>query len=111
MTNANSRDQFFFFSSVSLMTSAHRPTWTPAMGGNDQSGGRVLAPSNIKGKYDLTMNTTFKMRHDVETGETDITDKAALKRKLEEQEENARKVVMGLWFATFLILTTFFFFF
>lgn len=44
------------------MTTAHRPTWHPTVGGKDQGGNRVLVPSKQYSSKDLPGHTVLKYR-------------------------------------------------
>eukprot|EP00916_Digyalum_oweni_P014096 GHVL01023102.1.p1 GENE.GHVL01023102.1~~GHVL01023102.1.p1 ORF type:complete len:194 (+),score=39.28 GHVL01023102.1:73-654(+) len=44
------------------MTTAHRPTWAPAVGGNGQGGNRMLAPTTKLHSKDQPGQTTLKSR-------------------------------------------------
>eukprot|EP01093_Parvamoeba_rugata_P014510 TRINITY_DN4710_c0_g1_i1.p1 TRINITY_DN4710_c0_g1~~TRINITY_DN4710_c0_g1_i1.p1 ORF type:complete len:235 (-),score=-16.93 TRINITY_DN4710_c0_g1_i1:136-840(-) len=70
------------------MTTAHRPTWTPAMGGSHEGGGRVHAPSKMVSVKDAKGDTKFKKRRRI-GGEAD--DKDAMRRLVEAREQEAKK--------------------
>ena len=44
------------------MTTAHRPTWAPAKGHEEQGGMRIYAPSRMQSKLDVPGQTTLKFR-------------------------------------------------
>lgn len=44
------------------MTTAHRPTWAPAKGGEDTGGARFFAPSERRMAKDLRAQTKMKYR-------------------------------------------------
>ena len=44
------------------MTTAARPTWAPAKGGNEQGGTRIFGPSQKFSSRDLAAHTTLKPR-------------------------------------------------
>ena len=44
------------------MTTAHRPTWAPAMGHEEQGGMRIFAPSTAKSAKDQAGQTKLKFR-------------------------------------------------
>ena len=46
------------------MTTAHRPTWAPARGGEEQGGNRMFVPSLMRSSKDATAQTKLKMRQD-----------------------------------------------
>ncbi|EGD74037.1 hypothetical protein PTSG_05731 [Salpingoeca rosetta] len=63
------------------MTTAHRPTWTPAQGGKgkyDSSLGLISQQTSVR---DAPAHTKLKFRHDVET-----KDEEEMKRELEQRE-------------------------
>ncbi|KAB1215066.1 hypothetical protein CJ030_MR4G018550 [Morella rubra] len=45
------------------MTTAARPTWAPAKGGNEQGGTRIFGPSQKFSSRDLASHTTLKPRY------------------------------------------------
>ena len=46
------------------MTTAHRPTWNAAKGGNAQSGNIMIAPTRTYSAKDLPAHKLLKSRHD-----------------------------------------------
>uniref|UniRef100_A0A453LXE2 Uncharacterized protein n=1 Tax=Aegilops tauschii subsp. strangulata TaxID=200361 RepID=A0A453LXE2_AEGTS len=44
------------------MTTAARPTWVPAKGGNEQGGTRIFGPSGKCSSRDLAAHTSLKPR-------------------------------------------------
>ena len=44
------------------MTTAARPTWAPAKGGNEQGGARIFGPSQKYSSRDIAAHTTLKRR-------------------------------------------------
>eukprot|EP00877_Chromochloris_zofingiensis_P013005 jgi/Chrzof1/7959/UNPLg00019.t1 len=44
------------------MTTAHRPTWAPARGGEEQGGTRLFAPSRMMSAKDQAAHTKLKLR-------------------------------------------------
>jgi hypothetical protein len=46
------------------MTTAHRPTWAPARGGEEQGGNRLFVPSLMRSSKDATAHTKLKQRQD-----------------------------------------------
>ncbi|XP_019092180.1 PREDICTED: protein CWC15 homolog [Camelina sativa] len=44
------------------MTTAARPTWPPAKGGNEQGGARIFGPSQKYSSRDVAAHTTLKPR-------------------------------------------------
>lgn len=45
------------------MTTAARPTWAPAKGGNEQGGTRIFGPSQKYSSRDLAAHTSLKPRY------------------------------------------------
>lgn len=45
-----------------IMTTAHRPTWAPAKGGEEQGGTRIFAPIRQYSAKDAPSHTTLKLR-------------------------------------------------
>eukprot|EP00919_Chromeraceae_sp_WS-2016_P058711 GHVR01139553.1.p1 GENE.GHVR01139553.1~~GHVR01139553.1.p1 ORF type:complete len:199 (+),score=63.73 GHVR01139553.1:73-669(+) len=70
------------------MTTAHRPTWAPAMGGDDQCGNKRYVPSTKTSARDLTSQTSLKHR---QTGQFTLIEasRTDFKRELEEREARA----------------------
>lgn len=50
------------------MTTAHRPTWAPAKGHEEQGGSRAFGPSKQYSSRDLASHTTLKLRRDNNDG-------------------------------------------
>lgn len=48
------------------MTTAARPTWAPAKGGNEQGGTRIFGPSQKYSSRDIASHTTLKPRYEPE---------------------------------------------
>ena len=46
------------------MTTAHRPTWQAAKGGEEQGGQRIFAPSRMTSAKDQASHTKLKFRWD-----------------------------------------------
>lgn len=44
------------------MTTAARPTWAPAKGGNEQGGTRIFGPSQKYSSRDIAAHTNLKPR-------------------------------------------------
>lgn len=65
------------------MSTAHRPTWNPAHGGDSQSGNRFLAPRTAFSVKDLPRHLTVKHRQPSQRP----LSAEELKRKLEEREQ------------------------
>lgn len=68
------------------MTTAHRPTWAPAKGGEEQGGMRFYAPSQMKSVKDIAGFTKMKYRQDGQSNLNDLT-KRNVKSLLEEREK------------------------
>lgn len=49
------------------MTTAHRPTWAPAVGGEEQGGNRLFVPSRAYSAKDEPSHTKLKFRWDTHT--------------------------------------------
>ena len=47
------------------MTTAARPTWAPAKGGNEQGGARIFGASQKYSSRDVAAHTTLKPRLDL----------------------------------------------
>ncbi|KAJ8754821.1 hypothetical protein K2173_015333 [Erythroxylum novogranatense] len=69
------------------MTTAARPTWAPAKGGNEQGGTRIFGPSQKYSSRDLAAHTTLKPRKDGQ----DTQDELQRKNLREELEERERR--------------------
>jgi protein CWC15 len=61
------------------MTTAHRPTWYPAIGGENQGGNKQYMPSAARSAKDIAGFTQMKYRNDVSTDEENM--KAELEAK------------------------------
>ena len=73
------------------MTTAHRPTWQPAKGGEEQGGARYFAPSAMTRAKDLASHTQLKYRQDGQATDAELASRD-LKLELQEKElEAARK--------------------
>eukprot|EP00871_Galdieria_phlegrea_P005058 jgi/Galph1/5553/GphlegSOOS_G4154.1 len=68
------------------MTTAHRPTWNPAKGGNEQGGFRLNVPSAKVSSRDMPGHLTLKSRA-VGQGAKEELETRDLKRELLEKEE------------------------
>ncbi|CAN6559065.1 unnamed protein product [Malus baccata var. baccata] len=69
------------------MTTAARPTWAPAKGGNEQGGTRIFGPSQKYSSRDMAAHTSLKPR---KPGQ-DTQDELQKKNLQEELEESERK--------------------
>ncbi|XP_020113335.1 protein CWC15 homolog isoform X2 [Ananas comosus] len=67
------------------MTTAARPTWAPAKGGNEQGGARIFGPSQKASSRDQAAHTTLKPRKEGQ-GTQDELQKRNLREELEERE-------------------------
>ncbi|CAN6483422.1 unnamed protein product [Victoria cruziana] len=67
------------------MTTAARPTWAPAKGGNEQGGTRIFGPSQKYSSRDLASHTTLKPRKEGQGTQEEIQ-KRNLREELEERE-------------------------
>ncbi|XWS11390.1 hypothetical protein CRYUN_Cryun38cG0079800 [Craigia yunnanensis] len=68
------------------MTTAARPTWQPAKGGNEQGGTRIFGPSQKYSSRDLAAHTTLKPRKDGQDTQDELQ-KRNLRDELEEREQ------------------------
>ncbi|XP_071692444.1 uncharacterized protein [Rutidosis leptorrhynchoides] len=67
------------------MTTAARPTWAPAKGGNEQGGTRIFGPSQKYSSRDIASHTTLKPRRDGQDTQDEL-ERRDLKEELEERE-------------------------
>uniref|UniRef100_A0A0E0L6U3 Uncharacterized protein n=1 Tax=Oryza punctata TaxID=4537 RepID=A0A0E0L6U3_ORYPU len=67
------------------MTTAARPTWAPAKGGNEQGGTRIFGPSQKYSSRDLAAHTTLKPRKEGQHTQEELQ-KRNLRDELEERE-------------------------
>ncbi|GMN59152.1 hypothetical protein TIFTF001_028259 [Ficus carica] len=67
------------------MTTAARPTWAPAKGGNEQGGTRIFGPSQKYSSRDLASHTTLKSRKEGQDTHEELQ-KRNLREELEEHE-------------------------
>ncbi|XP_074572399.1 uncharacterized protein LOC141828900 isoform X2 [Curcuma longa] len=67
------------------MTTAARPTWAPAKGGNEQGGTRIFGPSQKYSSRDLASHTTLKSRKEGQDTQDELQ-KRDLRDELEERE-------------------------
>lgn len=67
------------------MTTAARPTWAPAKGGNEQGGTRIFGPSQKYSSRDIASHTTLKPRREGQDTQDEVQ-KRNLKEELEERE-------------------------
>ncbi|PIA61934.1 hypothetical protein AQUCO_00200136v1 [Aquilegia coerulea] len=67
------------------MTTAARPTWAPAKGGNEQGGTRIFGPSQKYSSRDIASHTTLKPRKEGQDTQDEVQ-KRNLREELEERE-------------------------
>ncbi|KAK9269512.1 hypothetical protein L1049_001287 [Liquidambar formosana] len=67
------------------MTTAARPTWAPAKGGNEQGGTRIFGPSQKYSSRDLAAHTALKPRKEGQDTQEELQ-KRDLRDELEERE-------------------------
>ncbi|KAL7130754.1 hypothetical protein ABFS83_13G155400 [Erythranthe nasuta] len=69
------------------MTTAARPTWAPAKGGNEQGGARIFGPSQKYSSRDIAAHTTLKPRREGQ----DTQDELQRRNLRDELEDRERK--------------------
>lgn len=67
------------------MTTAARPTWAPAKGGNEQGGTRIFGPSQKYSSRDLAAHTALKPRREGQDTQDELQ-KRNLRDELEDRE-------------------------
>ncbi|KAF6145134.1 hypothetical protein GIB67_013485 [Kingdonia uniflora] len=67
------------------MTTAARPTWAPAKGGNEQGGTRIFGPSQKYSSRDIASHTTLKTRKEGQDTQEELK-KRNLRKELEDRE-------------------------
>jgi len=67
------------------MTTAARPTWAPAKGGNEQGGTRIFGPSQKYSSRDMAAHTNLKPRKEGQETHDELQ-KRNLREELEERE-------------------------
>lgn len=67
------------------MTTAARPTWAPAKGGNEQGGTRIFGPSQKYSSRDIASHTTLKPRKDGQDTQDELK-RRNLRDELEDRE-------------------------
>ncbi|KAF5728481.1 hypothetical protein HS088_TW21G00629 [Tripterygium wilfordii] len=67
------------------MTTAARPTWAPAKGGNEQGGTRIFGPSQKYSSRDLAAHTSLKPRREGQASHDELQNRN-LRDELEERE-------------------------
>ena len=72
------------------MTTAHRPTWNPALASKDQGGNRAIAPSFSYSSRDLPGHKTLKVRQPGQNTLDEISQRN-LKEELLLKEQKAKR--------------------
>lgn len=67
------------------MTTAARPTWAPAKGGNEQGGTRIFGPSQKYSSRDIAAHTTLKPRKEGQDTQDELH-RRHLREELEDRE-------------------------
>ncbi|XP_047937863.1 protein CWC15 homolog [Salvia hispanica] len=67
------------------MTTAARPTWAPAKGGNEQGGTRIFGPSQKYSSRDIAAHTTLKPRKEGQDTQDEVQ-RRNLREELEDRE-------------------------
>ncbi|CAL0312319.1 unnamed protein product [Lupinus luteus] len=67
------------------MTTAARPTWAPAKGGNEQGGARIFGPSQKYSSRDIASHTTLKPRKEGQDTNEELK-RRNLRDELEDRE-------------------------
>ncbi|CAK9163498.1 unnamed protein product [Ilex paraguariensis] len=67
------------------MTTAARPTWAPAKGGNEQGGTRIFGPSQKYSSRDIASHTTLKPRKEGQDTHDELQ-RRNLREELEDRE-------------------------
>ncbi|KAL0362949.1 UNVERIFIED_CONTAM: protein CWC15A [Sesamum calycinum] len=67
------------------MTTAARPTWAPAKGGNEQGGTRIFGPSQKYSSRDIAAHTTLKPRKEGQDTQDELQ-RRNLRDELEDRE-------------------------
>ncbi|KAI3895348.1 hypothetical protein MKX03_025763 [Papaver bracteatum] len=67
------------------MTTAARPTWAPAKGGQEQGGTRIFGPSQKYSSRDIASHTTLKPRREGQDTQEEL-EKRDLREELEDRE-------------------------
>jgi len=70
------------------MTTAARPTWAPAKGGNEQGGTRIFGPSQKYSSRDLAAHTTLKPRKDGQNTQKELEGKNFRETLLEDEQKH-----------------------
>uniref|UniRef100_A0A7S0RTB5 Cwf15/Cwc15 cell cycle control protein n=1 Tax=Chlamydomonas leiostraca TaxID=1034604 RepID=A0A7S0RTB5_9CHLO len=79
------------------MTTAHRPTWAPAKGGEEQGGARFYVPSRMMSAKNLPGHTKLKYRQEGQASAEEIA-KKDLRSQLEEKERKHQEKTKGINF-------------
>uniref|UniRef100_A0A7S3RAR0 Cwf15/Cwc15 cell cycle control protein n=1 Tax=Dunaliella tertiolecta TaxID=3047 RepID=A0A7S3RAR0_DUNTE len=67
------------------MSTAHRPTWAPAVGGEEQGGARWYAPSKQQSVHNMPGHTKLKFRQEGQAAPSELQ-KKDLRAQIEERE-------------------------
>eukprot|EP00879_Flechtneria_rotunda_P004502 GHRR01004757.1.p1 GENE.GHRR01004757.1~~GHRR01004757.1.p1 ORF type:complete len:233 (+),score=66.31 GHRR01004757.1:293-991(+) len=79
------------------MTTAHRPTWAPARGGEEQGGTRIFAPSRQVSAKNQAAHTKLKFRQEGQSAPHELKDQD-LKAQLEAKERQHFQKTKGIAF-------------
>ncbi|KAK9831535.1 hypothetical protein WJX81_006631 [Elliptochloris bilobata] len=77
------------------MSTAHRPTWAPAKGGEGQGGMRVYAPSRQMSAKDQAGQTTLKFRQPGQAAPSDVRHRDLLAELEEKERKHFRETNEG----------------
>ncbi|GAX75780.1 hypothetical protein CEUSTIGMA_g3223.t1 [Chlamydomonas eustigma] len=80
------------------MSTAHRPTWAPAKGGEEQGGARWFKPSIQTSVKNAPAHTKLKFRQDGQGKTSEIANKEELRIALEEKERKHLAKTKGINF-------------
>ena len=73
------------------MTTAHRPTWAPAKGNDEQGGYRLFVPSAAVSAKDLPGHTKLKFRYPLRLSERTYAERMELEQRDKTQERTSKK--------------------
>lgn len=79
------------------MTTAHRPTWAPARGGEEQGGLRLFVASRARSAKDQPAQLTLKFRQGGQAARGDLEGRD-LKAELEAKEREHQRKTKGVDF-------------
>jgi protein CWC15 len=57
------------------MTTAHRPTWAPALGHDEQGGIRIRAPSHMQSAKSMPSHTKLKVRQEGQNANDELVER------------------------------------